>query len=137
MAAVIELRTGDRILDSPRRPQLRLVQGDVQTAGGHPAVSRRTYMLRRSAVLVAAVVVVVLTAQLLAGIGRVVASELDVAPEASGRTHVVEAGETAWEIAGRLAPEMDRRQAVDQLLALNGHSMVRSGQVLRLPASFR
>ncbi len=99
-------------------------------------MSPRTYLIRRIAAVAVAALVVLVVAQILGGVGRIVASEFDAAPTASARVHVVRAGETAWAIAGRYAPEMDRRQAVDQLLALNGQEMIRSGQTLRLPASF-
>jgi len=50
--------------------------------------------------------------------------------------HVVSEGDTAWSLAGRYAPSMDRRAAVDELLALNGHDVLRVGEELSLPASF-
>jgi len=99
-------------------------------------VSQRTYLLRRVAVLAVVVVVVLGAAQALAGVGRIVASELTSVPEPSGQVHVVAPGESAWELAGRYAPSLDRRDAVDQLLALNGQGALRVGQELRLPASF-
>lgn len=145
MAAVIDLHIGEQLAPPAPRPRLRLVQGGARPGSASaPAarlavarpVSERTYLVRR--VLVAAVVVlaVVLAAQALAGIGRGVASALDTAPEASGQVHVVAPGETAWELAARYAPSMDRRVAVDELLALNGQGSLRIGQELRLPASF-
>jgi len=142
MAAVIDLHTGERVLDAPRRPHLRLVQGgrhDVGTpapVAGRSQPSQRTYLVRRIAAVAVAVVVVLAVAQVLAGMGRIVASELDSAPDASGQVHVVQPGDTAWEIAGRLAPDLDRRVAVDQLLALNGQGAITVGQELQLPASF-
>lgn len=136
MAAVIELHTGDRIPSAPRRPELRLLEGGRPSETSRPVVSPRTYLIRRIAAVTVAALVVLVVAQILGGVGRIVASELDAAPTASAQVHVVRAGETAWAIAGRYAPEMDRRQAVDQLLALNGQGMIRSGQTLRLPASF-
>lgn len=140
MAAVIELHTGERVAEAPRRPQLRLVQGGRSTTAPRPAPvatpSARTFLIRRIAVLVVAAVLVVLVAQVLAGAGRAVAGALDTAPAASGQVHVVEPGETAWELAERYAPQLDRRVAVDELLALNGHAPLQAGQELRLPASF-
>jgi hypothetical protein len=138
MAAVIELRTGERVADTPRRPQLRLVQGGRADAAPRAATatSRRTYLLRRAAVVAVAAVVVLLLAQVVAGVGRVAADALDAAPAASGQVHVVAPGETAWELAARYAPDLDRRTAVDDLLALNGQEPIRAGQELRLPASF-
>ncbi len=142
MAAVIDLHTGERVLDAPRRPQLRLVQGGRQDAASvagsavRPLPSQRTYLVRRVVALAVAVVVVLAVAQVLAGVGRIVAAEMDTPPAASGQVHVVQPGDTAWDIAARLAPDMDRRVAVDQLLALNGQGAITVGQELRLPASF-
>lgn len=142
MAAVIDLHTGERVLDAPRRPQLRLVQGGRQDAGsvassaGRSQPTQRTYLVRRVVAVAVAAVVVLAVAQVLAGVGRIVAAEMDTAPATSGQVHVVQPGDTAWEIAGRLAPDLDRRVAVDQLLALNGQGAISVGQELRLPASF-
>lgn len=142
MAAVIDIRTGERVAPfaQPRRPELRLVEGGRNgtgsTASQGRAVSGRTYFIRRLVALAAAMVVVLVVAQVLATCGRLVVAALDPPPEASGRVHTVRQGETVWGIAGRYAPSLDRREAVDDLLALNGGDMLRPGRQLRLPASF-
>jgi hypothetical protein len=145
MAAVIDLHTGERVSDAPRRPQLRLIEGGraaAPTRAGErarssaPAVSARTYLLRRIAAVALAVVLLLLVVQALAGVGRALAGALDAAPAASERVHVVAPGDTAWELSARYAPDLDRRTAVDELLALNGHAPLQVGQELRLPASF-
>lgn len=134
MAAVIDIATADRLSGVQGwRPQLRLVHGG---SGSVRSVAPRVYVIRRIVVLATAVVVVTMLAQVVAAAGRTVAAAMDVAPDASGRVHVVAQGETAWELAERYAPSMDRRAAVDELLALNGHGVLRVGQALSLPASF-
>ena len=51
-------------------------------------------------------------------------------------THRASAGDTLWEIAGRYAPQVDRRVAMDDLLALNGGATLQVGQEVLLPASW-
>ena len=136
MAAVIDLHTGERFASESRRPQLRLVHGGASRSVPSGAVSQRTYLLRRTAVVAVAVVIVLAVAQVIAGVGRIVASEMTAVPEASSQVHVVAPGESAWELAGRYGPSLDRRDAVDQLLARNGQGALRVVQDLRLPASF-
>jgi hypothetical protein len=50
--------------------------------------------------------------------------------------HVVERGDTLWDIASRMAPGSDPRPIVDQIKQLNGldDSRLSVGQRLRLPA---
>ncbi len=148
MAAVIDIATAERLQGpSERRTHLRVIPGglaDDDRRGLSGArgiesartVSARTYLVRRIAVLSVAVVLLVATAYLLAATGRALLGALDAAPVTSGRVHVVSEGDTAWSLAGRYAPSMDRRAAVDELLALNGHDVLRVGEELSLPASF-
>ncbi len=155
MAAVIDLRTGDHLVEAAPRPQLRLLRGSsaplaiapTTVTMAHPVsarshhmrpthLMRRTYLMRRVAVAVVGVLVVLLAANLVAGIGRAVLGSFEGAPAASGAVHVVEQGDTAWELAARYAPSLDRRVAVDAILALNGQRPIRVGQVLQLPDSF-
>jgi hypothetical protein len=134
MAAVIDLHTGHRIEpESAPRPQLRVLQG-----GRSPSVlvARRTYVLRRVLVASVAVVVVLVLAQLLGTVAGSLAGAVDGPPATSGRVHVVQPGDTVWSLAGDLAPGVDRRVAVDDLLALNGERPLSVGQELQLPASF-
>ena len=135
MAAVIDLHTGrhlPEVAPTPA-PQLRLVRGGQDP---HARSMRRTYLVRRTAVAAVAVVLVLLVVQILGAVGGAVAGAFDSAPAASGEVHVVRAGDTLWSIAGQVAPGVDRRVAVDDLLALNGEGPLRIGQHLQLPASF-
>lgn len=45
-------------------------------------------------------------------------------------TWVVRRGESLWSIAGRLAPDMDRRRAVDLLVEANGGAVIHEGEVV-------
>jgi hypothetical protein len=113
MAAVIDLHTGQHLPDAlelpqrPRRPELRVLPGGA--AGGSAprrvaVPSHRVFVLRRIAVAVVAAVVVLVLAQALGALAGAVAGAVDPVPADSGRVHVVAAGETAWDIAGSLAP---------------------------------
>ena len=148
MAAVIDLHSGSRVAGSrrpggvpahlPTRPALRVVPGGRPRPGrSRPAaLPARVYLLRRLVVALVLAAVVVLAAPVLgAGLGAVVGA-MDHVPQDSGRTYTVGAGETLWSIAGRFAPDLDRRVAVDDLIVLNGGPDVRAGQVIRLPATF-
>jgi Tfp pilus assembly protein FimV len=144
MAAVIDLHTGSHVIHSvpddvpaaAPRPQLRVLQGGRSAAGARVApVSRRTYVLRRSLVVVAAAVVVVVAAQLIGSLaGALVGSAPSTRP-ASGQVRVVRSGDTLWSIARDAAPGTDPRVVVDDLLVLNGDAPLRVGQQLVLPAS--
>lgn len=141
MAAVIDLHTGEHLdrLPTHPRPSLRLVEGG--RSGLHPrrvrpSATARTYLVRRVLAATVAVVVVLCAVQVLAFAGRAVLGALDGVPTPSGRIHVVRSGDTAWSIAGRYAPGMDRRDAVDDLVALNGSRVLRPGLELQIPASF-
>jgi Tfp pilus assembly protein FimV len=135
MAAVIDLHTGRHLPEAAPAtpPHLRLVRG-----GQDPRARslRRTYLVRRTAVAAVAVAVILVLAQVVGAVSGSVAGAFDSAPAASGQVHVVEPGDTLWSIAGQVAPGIDRRVAVDDLLALNGEGPLRIGQQLQLPASF-
>lgn len=128
MAAVIELTP----LTAPSRvrpaPSLRLVQGGLS-----PEVlrRRRMYLRRRLLVLTVALAVLLVALRALTGPVGVVAAE-----PVAAFGHVVHAGDTMWSIAADVAPEVDRRVAVDRLVAANGGSAnLRVGQVVRIPSS--
>jgi hypothetical protein len=80
---------------------------------------RRTFLLRRVAVAVAAVLLVWLGVQLVSA----AAAPLP-APGAStvelGAVHRVAPGDTLWALAGSVDPQADPRDVVDRIVALNG-----------------
>lgn len=130
MAALISTHTSRHIVSDPRRPArptLRLIEG-----GRSPRL-RRTYLRRRLLVATAAALLVLVIGQLAAnvvgGSGRVGTAVVPV----SEQRHVVRPGDTLWSIAGELAPEVDRRVAVDDLIALNGDDVLQVGQQLVVP----
>lgn len=128
MAAVIELTTITAPAVRPSRPDLRLVQG-----GRAPEVLllRRTYLRRRLLVAVVALAVVLLAARAVVGVAAAQA-----APAGAGVDHVVHAGDTMWSIAADVAPDVDRRVAVDRLVDANGGSSeLQVGQVVRVPGT--
>ncbi len=47
---------------------------------------------------------------------------------------IVQPGDTLWDIAGRVAPDVDRRKAVDQLAEIAGGARLEVGQRLEIPA---
>jgi LysM repeat protein len=77
-------------------------------------------------------------AGLLVGIGsRVVAAD-ERAPRRT-EEHVVQAGETLWDLARRLGPGEDPRVVVDRIMRASGlrSPVLRPGQRLRMPADRR
>ena len=117
------------------RPSLRLIEG-----GRSPQVlaQQQRYQRRRAVAVVVALVVGLL------GIrgAAVVVSGLAAGTAGPGSTpvatttHRASAGDTLWEIAGRYAPGVDRRIAMDDLLAINGGAALQVGQEVLLPASW-
>lgn len=144
MAAVIELRTGQALADerhvgsrtSVDGPRLRVIHG-----GRSPLARqmRRTFLVRRALVVVAAVLVVWLVAQVVGAAFAPTGS--GAAPLASpGQTHLVQPGDTLWGLAAAVDPQADPRDVVDDIIELNrGGAAVspggqlRAGEELRLP----
>ena len=62
------------------------------------------------------------------------AAAASAAGVAAPATTVVQPGDTLWSIAAAVAPDVDVRITVDQLIALNGSSPIVVGQELELPA---
>lgn len=123
-AALTPQRTGS--LDG--RPQLRLVPTGRDVAG---PIDVRGWL-----VTVVALLLVVLVAAGAVAAGR--GAFADVVPEpappaAAVRTVTALPGDTLWTIARRLQPGTDVRSLVDQLVALNGSSLV-PGQAVHIPA---
>lgn len=125
MAAVIELRTGRDLSDSsfsparhaapaPAPTPLRVIHGGRSLAARR---MRRTFLLRRVAVAVAAVLM------LWAGV-QVVSAAATPLPAGSpavelGAVHRVAPGDTLWALASSVDPQADPRDVVDRIVALN------------------
>lgn len=130
MAAVIDLHTGSNIVraDAVRadavpsrgerpRPQLSLIQGGRSEAGRH---LRRTYLLRRLVAVAVAAVLLAAAVQVVGAVAGAVGGAFRVPVPEHTTVHRVASGDTLWSIAGRVAPQQDRRDVVDQIVALNG-----------------
>ncbi len=144
MAAVIELRTGRDLSDpasspvrhtdpAPSSTPLRVIHG-----GRSPAARRmrRTFLLRRAAVVVAAVLFV------WAGI-QVVSAAATPLPAAStpaelGTVHRVASGDTLWALAASVDPDADPRDVVDAIARLNAlpGGVIEVGQTIAIPAEY-
>jgi Tfp pilus assembly protein FimV len=86
-------------------------------------------------VVAVAAAIVVVAVQLVSGL---IGPPVVAAPASVPATHVVGSGETMWSVAGELAPQLDRRVAVDALVAANGGSeRLQVGDVLEVPAALR
>jgi hypothetical protein len=65
------------------------------------------------------------------------AARVEVPPIEPGDSIItVQPGDTLWAIAGEVAADLDRRQAVQMLAERNGGSSIQAGQALVVPASF-
>ena len=123
MAALITPHTSQHI--PAGRPTLRVIEG-----GRSPRL-RRTYLRRRLIVATGAALVLLIGGQLVANV--VTAGSGPAVVPVSEQRHVVRPGDTLWSIAGELAPDVDRRVAVDDLIALNGDGTLQIGQQLVVP----
>jgi len=119
----------------PARPQLVLLQGgraDARTVDAHVYARRRLVAV---ALAILAIVAVLIAAQRLSTAG--VPDTTDggvVSTEAIGSAvHVVQPGETLWDIARAIAPEADPRVVVAMLIERNGDAPLQAGQRLELP----
>ena len=79
----------------------------------------------------------VLAASLASAVLFTTASRADGRPAGPAPTVVVQPGDTLWDIAARVSPRRDNRDAVADLRRLNGlrDSEVRPGDVLVLPVA--
>ena len=125
-----------------QRPSLRLVRGDLDAA----PVSDSIYRRRRVAAFVCALVLVVGAwvggragfRLLVGGPGSgslpAPAATPSAAPAPPGATvHIVQAGETVWDIARAVTPAGDDvRATVDRIVSANGGADLRAGQRLVL-----
>ena len=92
------------------------------------AAARRRRLLALSTLFGAALVAMHAGAAL--GGSSLAAPERGPRPAGHLATHVVESGETLWEIAGELAPHEDRRAVVDAIEAARGTASVRPGETI-------
>ncbi|MFN7149600.1 MAG: LysM peptidoglycan-binding domain-containing protein [Microthrixaceae bacterium] len=127
MAAVIELRTGRDLSDSsfsparhtapaPAPTPLRVIHGGRSLAARR---MRRTFMLRRVAVAVAAVLLVWFGVQVVGAAFAPLPASGSPGVEL-GAVHRVAPGDTLWALASSVDPQTDPRDVVDQIVALNG-----------------
>jgi Tfp pilus assembly protein FimV len=136
MAAVIDLRTGSAVSppdEHPRRPALTVIEG-----GRSPAALRRRRVYLRRRVAVAAVLIVVAGALVQAAASLVV-SLTAIDTEVPTVVHRVAPGDTLWAVAGAADPTADRRDLIDQIVALNADGFspdepLQLGQELLVPA---
>ena len=126
MAAVIELRTGRDLSDSAFSPARHLAPAAAPTPlrvihGGRSLAARRmrrTFLLRRLVVAVAAVLMVWVGVQ----VAGAALAPLPVAAAPAvelGAVHRVTPGDTLWALASSVDPQADPRDVVDQIVALN------------------
>ena len=120
--------TGER--GGPQRP----VAGLVAPGPGRQAPLRLT---RRGRVVVRLLVVTLLALVITLAVlllGRPAEAGTEARPMNLERV-VVEPGETLWGIAGRVAPDHDRRETVRRIIELNAlpSGVVRAGQEIALP----
>ncbi len=159
MAAVIDIHTGSNIAESfggesfgglavpasgdsfgggpaaRRGAPLRVIHGGRSQAGRQ---LRRTFLRRRVLAAVALVVVVFCALQVAGAAVSAFSVQGAASAPLTGDTYQVAPGDTLWAIAGRLAPESDPRDVVQQLVELNpgavsSQGVLHAGEVLVLP----
>ena len=109
----------------------------IEPVAPRPALSRAVYHRRRLGVLITIGLFVAVGLNVMSapssGASR---SPLPAAGTEAAAEYVVQPGDTLWSIAGDLAPDADRRAAVDQLAAVNAGVDLQVGQRLVVPVSF-
>jgi LysM repeat protein len=138
--AALPLRSG---VPPVARPSLRLVSGPPAGGGRVGVASAPRLRLTQRGRLVAVIVGALLAATLCIAFGLMPAAATSGAEpvaglsgaSAVGPTLVVQPGESLWSIATRIAPGVDPRVTVQQLVDRNGlaGTALEAGQVLRLP----
>lgn len=126
MAAVIELRTGRDLSDSSFSPARHVAPAAAPTPlrvihGGRSLAARRmrrTFLVRRVAVAVAAVLLVWVGVQVVSA--ATAPLPVPTAPTVElGAVHRVAPGDTLWALATSVDPHSDPRDVVDEIVALN------------------
>ncbi len=84
---------------------------------GRPMAPRRARLTRRGRVVVVLVALVLLVVGF--SMGRVSSQAAGPQRHAAPATVTVEPGESLWSLAARIAPHVDPRLVVDQIVALN------------------
>lgn len=114
---------------TPRRSAV--ATGRVPSSLGRPSgrVSRATYLRRRLATAVIAIVVVLVTAQAGAALGSSTHEAPGRAPAFAAT--VVKPGDSLWSVAERLAPDEDPRPIVDALAEARRGAPLLPGETLR------
>jgi hypothetical protein len=108
---------------------------DTERTFGHDLLMTRTHVRRRRATLT--VVAVSLVTLLIGPVGHAIQAGAAVRePENEAGTIVVQAGDSLWTIAHRVAPSADPRAVVDAIAGANGveAGSLRPGQRLVVPA---
>jgi len=95
-------------------------------------------LVRRAVVVVCCLLALVIGLRGAAvGISALVTGSATATDGAAAETvHVARPGDTLWEVAGRYAPQVDPRVAIDDLIALNGGAALQVGQRVLLPADW-
>jgi hypothetical protein len=113
-------------------PTLRVLEGG--RSGSTHAPYRRRRILVGLVLTAVVLVAALLTGRLVTGSASPTSADASgAAGVAAPATYVVRPGDTLWSIASQVAPDLDVRIAVDQLVARNGRSPIVVGQELELP----
>lgn len=142
MVAFVDYRVG-----APLAPQLeqRDVGGGATATAGRGSASRASRVpVAGIAVAVAVVLGLVVGARFAQGEppandwSELVSDPRAPAPALVGPGDLIvvaTAGDSLWSLAGEHAPEVERRAAVDELIAANGGAGLAAGQEVVIPAS--
>jgi len=136
MAAILHPDPITPLLPAGERPRLVLIEGGL-------SARRQAVVFRRRRILAAVVLAVLLVATVALGRAALAAvtphapvatAAAVAAPEPAGTPSVVvQAGDTYWSIARRLAPSGDVRALVDRLVAVNGSGALQPGARITVP----
>lgn len=132
MVAVAQLSPAPprRLVVVRTTPVVRLAPAAAVTVGTY-----RRRRLTALALLAAVLVVAVLAAHALLGPAGPVGVAAPDASGVPGAVHVVQPGDTFWDIARSLRPNEDPRPLVARLVAAHGSPSLMVGERIRLPAA--